>query len=93
MVCAVAAVPVIGYTMLGPMACDSCTGATLEEFEQRYWAAVLGVVACLVLAVALLVGGWFAARAQHRSLGVVLTWLAPVAIGGAALLAVLLIRA
>jgi hypothetical protein len=89
---AVAAVPVVGYTMLGPMACDSCTGATLATFNQRYTTALVSVLLCLVLAMVLLVGGWLASRGGHRTIAIVMTWLAPVVVAVAALLAVLLIR-
>lgn len=88
----VLAVAVVGYTMLGPMACDSCAGATLEAFERRYWTAVVAVAIGLLLATVLLVAGRVVARGRNASRAIVLIWLAPMVVAVAGVLALVLIR-
>lgn len=81
----------VGYTSLGQMACDSCTGTELTEFESWYWTAVSVVAVGVVLGAALLV----ASLLTRRRTGIVptiLTWLAPALVALAGVIAVVLIE-
>jgi hypothetical protein len=88
----VLAVMTVGYTSLGQMACDSCTGSELTAFEGRYWTAVAVVVIGLALAGGLLVAGHLTRR-RKSAMATVLIWLAPVVVAVAGGIAVALIHA
>lgn len=88
----VLAVATVGYTALGQLACDSCTGSELTAFESRYWTAVTVVVIGMVLSTALLVAGHLTHRREGAT-PTVMTWLAPAVVAIAGVVAVMLIHA